>query len=358
MRYHPDTRVRKISVKYWLLALAIGAILLGAGVLPAAATDRSGKEVVAASCGACHTIGKDGAPKIGDKKAWAQRASRGLTSLTESALAGIRKMPAHGGNPDTSELEISRATTYMINQSGGKWIEPVGNAKPVAKPVASAERSGESIVQMQCGKCHLTGESGAPKIGDRAAWVQRLKRGLDEVVRSAFNGHGPMPARGGMADITANEMRAAITYMFNPASAMMLPSIAVPAQPRGPFHKVVGNTEIFFGVVSADSIRAVQKSGGAAFAEIPTGADYYYVSVTLRDRTSKVTVANAQVDVRVEDPAIRGETKTLDIFTINQSISYGSFFAFPTKGQYFIDVKIQRPGSQLPSEARFEFNRH
>ena len=78
------------------------------------------------------------------------------------------------------------------------------------------ERTGEEVVQMQCIKCHGTGAKGAPKIDDRAAWIPRMKEGLDATVRSAMRGHGNMPARGGMADLTDTELRAAILYMFNP----------------------------------------------------------------------------------------------------------------------------------------------
>jgi cytochrome c5 len=56
--------------------------------------------------------------------------------------------------------------------------------------------------------------NGAPRIGDKDAWIQRAKLGFDSVVRSAINGHGAMPARGGMANLTDPEMRAAVTYMF------------------------------------------------------------------------------------------------------------------------------------------------
>jgi cytochrome c5 len=63
-------------------------------------------------------------------------------------------------------------------------------------------------------KCHGTGAGGAPKIGDKDAWVGRAKQGFDSVVRSAIAGHGGMPARGGMANLTDAEMRAAVTYMF------------------------------------------------------------------------------------------------------------------------------------------------
>jgi cytochrome c5 len=193
---------------------ALAAAILVAAAAPAAASaatagrELSGKEVVDAVCGSCHTAGTKGAPKIGDQKAWARRASQGLTSLTDHALKGIRDMPSHGGNPNLSDLEIQRAVTYMVNQSGGKWTEPIDRKAP------PAERTGEQVVKAQCIKCHQAGTGGAPKIGDRAAWIPRLRSGLDITVQSAIKGHGGMPARGGLPDLTDREVRNAIIYMF------------------------------------------------------------------------------------------------------------------------------------------------
>jgi cytochrome c5 len=175
----------------------------------AQATERTGKEVVDSLCVSCHGTGAGGAPKIGDKKAWADRAAKGLTGLSKSAMAGIRQMPAHGGNPALTDTEIERAITYMVNQSGGHWTEPV------SRTARMPERTGKQIVAAQCVKCHGTGVGGAPKIGDREAWTPRVKQGLDVVVRSAIHGHGAMPPRGGMADLTDAEIRSAIVYMFN-----------------------------------------------------------------------------------------------------------------------------------------------
>lgn len=171
--------------------------------------DRSGMEVVDAVCSKCHKSGADGAPKIGDQQAWSKRTSRGIDALTQTALKGIRKMPAHGGNPGVSDYEIQRAITAMVNLSGGNWIEPTN------KTGKTADRLGKDIVQTQCVKCHKTGTNGAPRIGDRAAWIPRAVNGMDALVRSAINGHGGMPARGGMASLTDAEMRDAIVYMFD-----------------------------------------------------------------------------------------------------------------------------------------------
>ena len=121
-------------------------------------------------------------------------------------------MPPHGGNPATSDTEIKRAITYMVNQSGGNWVEPTDRT---AKPTP---RSGEQIVASTCAKCHQNGTNGAPKVGDQQAWIPRLKQGYDSLVRSAINGHGGMPPRGGAANLTDGELRSAIEYMFNKGS--------------------------------------------------------------------------------------------------------------------------------------------
>ena len=183
-----------------LVLLAIPSACLGAA--------RDGRQVVAEVCAACHASGKDGAPRIGDAAAWAARADRGLSSLTESALAGVRKMPPHGGSLTVSDLEIRRAIAYMVNASGGHWVEPMD---PANLPPG---RTGMAIVRGQCAKCHAEGLHGAPRIGDKEAWIGRARSGFDSLLQSAIKGHGGMPARGGMADLTDAELRAAIGYMF------------------------------------------------------------------------------------------------------------------------------------------------
>jgi len=208
-----DSQFIRVSIPLIVAVVLACAAPIAPREVRAQTGERSGKEVVDAVCVACHGTGASGAPRIGDRKAWAKRASEGLTSLTEHEIKGIRQMPPHGGSPNLTDLEIARAITYMVNQSGGRWIEPV-SVKDLA-----AERRGEEIVRAQCFKCHEAGVGGAPKIGDRAAWAPRLKDGLDNTVRSAIKGHGGMPARGGMANLTDSELRSAIVYMFSKGAA-------------------------------------------------------------------------------------------------------------------------------------------
>jgi len=180
-------------------------------------TLQSGEAVYKLACGACHATGAAGAPKTGDTGAWAPRLKQGYDTLVKHAVEGFKAMPAKGGNADLDPIEVARAVVYMTNQSGAKYKEP--EAPSPAAATKTAARTGEQIVLQTCGNCHTAGLSGAPKIGDRAAWIKRASAGIDGAVASAIKGHGGMPSRGGMADLTDVELKAAVQYMFNQSTA-------------------------------------------------------------------------------------------------------------------------------------------
>jgi len=76
-----------------------------------------GKKVYDGVCTACHSTGAAGAPKFGDKAAWAPRIATGMDTLLNVALHGKGAMPAKGGNPALSEAEIRAAIDYMVSHS-------------------------------------------------------------------------------------------------------------------------------------------------------------------------------------------------------------------------------------------------
>jgi cytochrome c5 len=172
---------------------------------------RSGEEMYKAVCIACHAPAAaiPTSPKLGDKAAWAPRIGVGLDVLTKTAIAGKNAMPPKGGATDATEIELARAIVYMTNKSGASFKEPTAGAK-----IASGDRTPEQIAQAACLKCHETGEQGAPKLADKAAWTQRSSKGLDAVTKTVIRGHGNMPARGGVADLTDTELKSVIAYML------------------------------------------------------------------------------------------------------------------------------------------------
>ncbi len=84
---------------------------------PSKAGKVDGKKVYDGLCAACHGAGIAGAPKTGDKGAWAPRIAQGMDTLHQHAIKGIRAMPAKGGNPALSDAEVSAAVDLMVAQS-------------------------------------------------------------------------------------------------------------------------------------------------------------------------------------------------------------------------------------------------
>lgn len=77
---------------------------------------RSGEEVYAAACQACHAAGVAGAPVVGDADAWAPRLDKGLETLVSHAINGFNAMPAKGGCSACSDEEIQAAVEHMVDQ--------------------------------------------------------------------------------------------------------------------------------------------------------------------------------------------------------------------------------------------------
>jgi cytochrome c5 len=77
----------------------------------------TGQAVYEKTCSSCHTSGIAGAPKLGDKTAWAPLVSAGIDQMVQVAIDGKGAMPPKGGNPDLSNDEVRAAVNYMVEQS-------------------------------------------------------------------------------------------------------------------------------------------------------------------------------------------------------------------------------------------------
>ena len=98
-------------------------------------------------------------------------------------------------------------------------ILPVARVE-MAKPAAKTDgkpRSGEAVYTAVCSACHAAGVAGAPKTGDKAAWAPRIATGMTNLLKSATNGKNAMPARGGAADLSDAELKAAVEYLVGKA---------------------------------------------------------------------------------------------------------------------------------------------
>ena len=90
-------------------------------------------------------------------------------------------------------------------------------AAPAAQAVAVAAIDGEAVYKEACAVCHVAGVANAPKLDDKAAWSTRAEAGLDMLVKSALNGKGGMPPKGGRMDLADDNIKAAVEYMLKTA---------------------------------------------------------------------------------------------------------------------------------------------
>ncbi|MGC8773897.1 MAG: c-type cytochrome [Chlorobaculum sp.] len=77
----------------------------------------AGKTVYEGGCNACHDAGMMGAPKPGDKAAWAPRIAKGEESVIKNTINGLNGMPAKGGNTALTDEQLTNAAKYLISIS-------------------------------------------------------------------------------------------------------------------------------------------------------------------------------------------------------------------------------------------------
>ena len=90
-----------------------------AAAAPAAPLD--GAAVYASTCKVCHEAGLAGAPKSGDRAAWAPRIAQGIDLLHKHSLEGFQGkagyMPPKGGRTDLSDQSVMNAVDYLVSQA-------------------------------------------------------------------------------------------------------------------------------------------------------------------------------------------------------------------------------------------------
>lgn len=82
--------------------------------LAGAAMAADGKAVYEKTCALCHAASVAGAPKFGDKAAWAPRAATGKAALLSSVVKGKGAMPPKAGAPSLTEADLVAAIDYML----------------------------------------------------------------------------------------------------------------------------------------------------------------------------------------------------------------------------------------------------
>ena len=121
------------------------------------------------------------------------------------AITGTRCMTNCGKE---SVMKIANEITAVV--------PPYNTAKDLPKEDASkgaASSPAAKAYEKSCAVCHKTDAMGAPAVGAKAAWTKVMEKGMDKVNHNAINGINGMPAKGGAADLTDDQVKEIVKFM-------------------------------------------------------------------------------------------------------------------------------------------------
>lgn len=120
------------------------------------------------------------------------------------------------GTSDAGSMALGGVTQESREKAVAARIQKVGTVE--VRDANRPLRGGEEVYKAVCAACHVAGVSGAPKVGDEAAWAPRIKTGFEALLNSALKGKGAMGAQGG-GDFEDLEVANAVVYMANNSGA-------------------------------------------------------------------------------------------------------------------------------------------
>jgi len=101
-------------------------------------------------------------------------------------------------------------------------VEETAKAEAITAEMLAEKHNleeGKTIYEANCKACHMMGVGGAPKQGDKAAWEGRVSQGMETLVKKSIEGYtgesGMMPAKGGNAELTDEQVGNAVAFMVS-----------------------------------------------------------------------------------------------------------------------------------------------
>ncbi|HIO92812.1 MAG TPA: cytochrome c5 family protein [Leucothrix mucor] len=155
--------------------------------------------------------------------------------LVSNLVSTISRNSVKGVEDNSREMAVANAS-----------LKPIGNVTAIDKSKPTVARKGDEIYKAVCTSCHGAGVLGSPKFGDKGQWAPRVANGLPALIKTATDGRGAMPPRGGDPTLSDEELKAAILYMTKeagfdlagadaevaPAKTEMAVSAEAPAAPQ------------------------------------------------------------------------------------------------------------------------------
>jgi len=149
--------------------------------------------------------------------------SSGSSATTPPPSSSSSTSPAPGAAASASPSPTAAASASPSGNAAAAAAGPGASASaPGAAVTTASAGGGEDTYNKTCMACHGTGAAGAPKIGDKADWGPRVAQGkptlYDHAIKGFTGQKGAMPPKGGAAQLSDDDVKAAVDYMVSKAS--------------------------------------------------------------------------------------------------------------------------------------------
>lgn len=141
--------------------------------------------------------------------------------VQEAASAVASEVQAEASSVQAAAQEAAPSAEAASTEAKPeeKAEAPAAEAKPEAKAEASVAVDGQKIFEASCKMCHGGTIPGAPVVGKKDDWAPRIAKGKETLHKHALEGFNAMPAKGGNAGLSDDEVKAAVDYMANQSGA-------------------------------------------------------------------------------------------------------------------------------------------
>lgn len=142
----------------------------------------------------------------------------GLVALTFAIIFFASFITSGSKGPNEAELNKIQARTAPVSKV---ITDPSALVKVSSSAAKRAPQTADQVYASVCSACHNGGLLGAPVVTDKAVWATRKAAagGVDGLTSHAINGKNSMPARGGNADLSDEEIKATVELMLKKAGA-------------------------------------------------------------------------------------------------------------------------------------------
>ncbi len=155
-------------------------------------------------------VTKEAVVEVGRKTA--EVVEKGVEATKETVGRAV-------GKAASGKKEVTVETVPAVSEAAPVTevlIVPQGASRP-----AVVLARGRAVYEQSCASCHGAGVAGAPKLGDQAAWKDRINQGLRTLESRSISGFQGkfdfMPAKGGNAALSDKDVKAAVAYMVEQA---------------------------------------------------------------------------------------------------------------------------------------------